>query len=122
MGWSHGGYSRSSLARGSTTPSEAGAAIYDLRPYEDPNTRRPRGPRARAVRRPGGDREMSTKKQLRRARRQRQEVTKKANPATLFMLGVAAALLVLGTLAFFFGGGGPPGPGSVWSAEHGHWH
>jgi len=69
---------------------------------------------------------MSTKKQLRRERRRRQDETKvgkRMNPATLFIVGVAAALIVLGTFAFFFRGDArPPFPGAVWSVEHRHWH
>jgi len=69
---------------------------------------------------------MSTKKQLRRAKREKEEGTKrsKLNPATMFMLSVVAAVVLLGAVAFFFGTGAgePPYPGAVWSPEHGHWH
>ena len=69
---------------------------------------------------------MSTKKQLRRERMEKEAQGKRAkmNPATMFMLSVAVAVVVLGAVAFFFGTGvgEPPWPGAVWSPEHGHWH
>ena len=70
---------------------------------------------------------MSSKKQLRRARRERaaQEKTHgKWNPVTLFIVSIAALVLVLGVASFFLGEdhGPPPWPGAVWSSLHGHWH
>jgi hypothetical protein len=72
---------------------------------------------------------MSSKKEIRRKRREREQEEKDAggrNPALLFVLGIAAAILI--TVGAFFvlgnpgGPGDPPWPGAVWSAEHGHWH
>jgi hypothetical protein len=70
---------------------------------------------------------MSSKKQLRRERREKTEQVKqrsKVNPATVFMIGVVAAVLVMGVFAFFFQSdtNRPPFPGAVWSPEHNHWH
>jgi hypothetical protein len=69
---------------------------------------------------------MSTKKQLRRERREKSEQVKqrKMNPATLFMIGIVAAVVVMGVFAFFFQSdtNRPPFPGAVWSPEHNHWH
>lgn len=70
---------------------------------------------------------MSSKKQLRRVRREHTEEVKqhsKYNPATLFMVAVVGAVIVLGVFAFFFRSeaDAPPWPGAVWSPEHGHWH
>lgn len=72
---------------------------------------------------------MSSKKELRRRRREQQHEKKERggrNPALLFALGIAAAILI--TLGAFMvlgnpgGPGEPPWPGAVWSAAHGHWH
>jgi hypothetical protein len=73
------------------------------------------------------EREMSTKKQIRRERREKTEQGKqgrKVNPATVFMVGIVAAVVVLGVFAFFFQdeSNRPPWPGAVWSPEHNHWH
>jgi hypothetical protein len=67
---------------------------------------------------------MSSKKTRRRQARARQERKPRVNPATLFILFVAAALLALGVAAMVLGDGrgDPPHPGAVWSPEHGHWH
>ena len=70
---------------------------------------------------------MSSKKQLRRARQEREKVAKgrtKLNPVWMFLVSIAALVLVFGTVAFFFreDHGPPPWPGAVWSAEHDHWH
>jgi hypothetical protein len=70
---------------------------------------------------------VSSKKQLRRERRQQEKTGKtgtKVNPAVLFVLSILAVVLILGSVAFFVRGESepPPWPGAVWSAEHGHWH
>jgi hypothetical protein len=70
---------------------------------------------------------MSSKKQIRRQQRERSEEVKKRsrlNPATLFIFGVVAAVLVMGVFAFFFQSDAnrPPWPGAVWSPQHNHWH
>jgi hypothetical protein len=71
---------------------------------------------------------VSTKKQLRRARREQAQVAKeraKVNPTVLFIASIAAVVLVLGVVAFFVRGEGPgepPWPGAIWSDQHGHWH
>lgn len=79
------------------------------------------GPELGAVR-------MSSKKALRKQRRERQveERRRTLNPAVLFMLAVGAALILAVVGAMVFGGpsgpGDPPNPGAVWSEDHGHWH
>jgi hypothetical protein len=70
---------------------------------------------------------VSSKKQLRRARQAREQVQKektKLNPVWMFLLSIAAVVLVLGVVALFFGPdrGPPPWPGAVWSEAHQHWH
>lgn len=71
---------------------------------------------------------MSSKKEIRRKRRehrQAEEQRRGRNPAILFALGIAAAILITLGLFAAFGDGGPgepPWPGAVWSAAHGHWH
>jgi hypothetical protein len=70
---------------------------------------------------------LSSKKQLRRARRAQVEVAKeraKVNPTILFIASIAAVVLVLGVVAFVFRADTPPPPwpGAVWSPQHGHWH
>jgi hypothetical protein len=68
---------------------------------------------------------MASKKQLRRRQREQQQSSKKrkTNPALVFMIGIAAAIVVFGLAAFFLvDSPEPPWPGAVWSAEHGHWH
>ena len=67
---------------------------------------------------------MSSKKQLRRERQQ-QKVTTKArlSPVSIFLLSIAALLLVVGVLGSLFGSNRePPWPGAMWSESHGHWH
>ena len=73
--------------------------------------------------------EMSSKKELRRKRREaEQEAHKggKVNPAWMFILGIALTLgLLVGGYVLLGGGSGmgePPWPGAVWSEAHGHWH
>lgn len=70
---------------------------------------------------------MSSKKQLRRERRRQERQEKrrtKRNPATVFIVAIALALVAVGVFAFFVKGdrGEPPFPGAVWSEAHGHWH
>jgi cell division protein FtsN len=71
---------------------------------------------------------MSSKKARRKQRREKQEAAQSSgrNPATLFMLGIAAVvvLTVVGALVFGVNSApeDPPWPGAVWSADHGHWH
>ena len=70
---------------------------------------------------------MSSKKQLRRARREQAQVAKerRMDPTIVFIASIAAVVLVLGVVAFFVRGegpGAPPWPGAVWSEPHGHWH
>ena len=70
---------------------------------------------------------MSSKKQLRRQRQEKEEQERegrKLSPATLFIVGIAAAVLVLGATAYAFraDNGEPPWEGAVWSELHGHWH
>jgi hypothetical protein len=67
---------------------------------------------------------MSSKKQLRRKRKQqRAEQRPGINPATAFILVVAVLVVLIGVVAVVKGGDPtPPREGAVWSAEHGHWH
>lgn len=71
---------------------------------------------------------MSSKKQLRRKRREaRAEAARKqrVNPATMFLVVVLSLIVILGVVAVLSNRedvGPPPWPGAVWSAEHGHWH
>ncbi len=74
-------------------------------------------------------REMSSKKARRRNRQKVEEEERrrrKLNPATVFLLGIAAVVLLTALVAWGLGGpsgpGEPPWPGAVWSASHGHWH
>ena len=70
---------------------------------------------------------MSSKKQLRRARQEKEKVEKarsKFNPSTVFLVSVVMAVLLLGGVAYVFRAdhGEPPFPGAVWSNLHQHWH
>ena len=70
---------------------------------------------------------MSSKKQLRRERQAKQQFEKqktKVNPVWMFLLSIAAVVVVSGVVFFFFGPdrGPPPWPGAVWSPDHNHWH
>ena len=71
---------------------------------------------------------MSSKKARRRQRREKEKEERRSglSPVTLFMLGIAAALLIVFAVGVVFGGGSDPGdpprPGAVWSEAHGHWH
>lgn len=72
---------------------------------------------------------MSSKKDLRRKRREQELEEKKArgslNPAWKFIIGIALTLALIAGGYMVLGGGGPgepPWPGAVWSAAHGHWH
>lgn len=67
---------------------------------------------------------MSSKKQLRRKRKQERAAKRKGfNPATAFILAVVGLVLLIGVVAAIKGGDPtPPRAGQVWSAEHGHWH
>ncbi len=72
---------------------------------------------------------MSSKKARRRSRRKVEEEERshsRLNPATVFILGIAAAIVLTVLVAWGLRGspgpGDPPRPGAVWSAEHGHWH
>ena len=72
---------------------------------------------------------MSSKKEIRRKQREREQERKERsgrNPALLFGLGIAGAILItIGAFIALGGPGGPgdpPWPGAVWSAAHDHWH
>lgn len=70
---------------------------------------------------------MSSKKQLRRKRRQQNAANtrnRKINPATAFILVTVALIVIVGIVASLRSSdvGAPPWPGAVWSPEHGHWH
>ena len=71
---------------------------------------------------------MSSKKARRGKRRQRKNKgrSSKFNPATVFTLSVALAILLIIVGALMFGdpagAGEPPWPGAEWSPSHGHWH
>lgn len=71
---------------------------------------------------------MSSKKARRRKRKQQEQERggRKLNPATVFILSIAIAiLLTVGSVIAFTdrsGPGQPPWPGAVWSPDHGHWH
>ena len=70
---------------------------------------------------------MSSKKQIRRARQEKAQAEKKQtrfNPVWMFLLSIAALVVVVSVGAFFFreDHGPPPWPGAVWSSQHGHWH
>jgi hypothetical protein len=70
---------------------------------------------------------VSSKKQLRRARQAKEQEEKqriKVNPVWLFLVSIAALVVVAGVVTFFFGAdhGPPPWPGAVWSPLHNHWH
>lgn len=72
---------------------------------------------------------MSSKKEIRRKQREREQEKRERggrNPALLFALGIAGAILItVGAVVLLGGSGGPgdpPWPGAVWSAAHDHWH
>lgn len=66
---------------------------------------------------------MSTKKALRQKKRQMKEERRgKWNPATVFLLLIAGALLTFVLVGYFTADSEPPRPGEVWSPEHQHWH
>lgn len=73
---------------------------------------------------------MSSKKDLRRKRREKEREEKQSrgslNPAWKFIIGIALTLALLTGGYMLLGGGGgpgePPWPGAVWSPAHGHWH
>lgn len=72
---------------------------------------------------------MSSKKQLRRKRKEERAKqaaqNKGMNPATKFILITLALIVVVGFIATWRGDAPDepaPWPGAVWSAEHGHWH
>jgi len=73
---------------------------------------------------------MSSKKARRKARQERQEAESRRagrfSPATLFMLGIGLAVVVIFVGALLLGDrsgrGEPPYPGAVWNEPHGHWH
>jgi hypothetical protein len=67
---------------------------------------------------------MSSKKQLRRERQQQKGTTKpRLNPVSIFLLSIAALLLVVGVIGSLRGSSRePPWPGAMWSEAHGHWH
>jgi hypothetical protein len=68
---------------------------------------------------------MSSKKQIRRKRREQRAATrsKGINPAKVFILVMVGLVVAIGVVALIVGGGSqPPRPGMVWSPEHGHWH
>jgi len=69
---------------------------------------------------------MSTKKRLRRERRQHERESRsgqKLNPVAMFMVGVVAVLILVGVVGLALRQDRvPPWPGAVWSEAHGHWH
>lgn len=72
---------------------------------------------------------MSSKKARRRKRRKKEKEERrgtKLNPAIVFMLGIAVAIVLTVVWVWVFGDpsgpGEPPWPGAVWSPSHGHWH
>ena len=68
---------------------------------------------------------MSSKKQLRRERQQQQDTTPKPrfSPVSIFLLSIAALVLVAGVIGSLVGTDRePPWPGAMWSEAHGHWH
>jgi hypothetical protein len=69
---------------------------------------------------------MSSKKQLRRKRRQEKAAARSQgfNPARAFILVVIVVFVLVGVIATLRGTDRepPPWPGAVWSEEHGHWH
>ena len=71
---------------------------------------------------------MSSKKARRRKRQEHKQDRRRSrlSPATVFILGIAMAVLLTVVGAVVFGDrsgrGEPPWPGAVWSAAHGHWH
>ena len=68
---------------------------------------------------------MSTKKQRRREKRQEQKGAAKSrlSPVSIFVLSIAALLLVVAVIGGLLGSNRePPWPGAIWSAAHGHWH
>jgi hypothetical protein len=68
---------------------------------------------------------MSSKKQVRRKRREQRAAArgKGINPAKAFILVMVGLVVLIGVVALIAGRGAqPPRPGMVWSQEHGHWH
>lgn len=72
---------------------------------------------------------MSSKKQVRKQRREREQEERERtgrNPAVLFLVGITMAIAVTVGGWMLFGGssgpGDPPFPGAVWSPAHDHWH
>jgi CHASE3 domain sensor protein len=68
---------------------------------------------------------MSSKKQLRRKRREQRAATRsrRINPAQALILVVVGLVIMIGVVALIVGQRAqPPRPGMVWSPEHGHWH
>ena len=72
---------------------------------------------------------MSSKKARRRDRRKAEDEERgrrKVDPVTVFIVGIAAAIVLTVLVTWVLGGpsgpGDPPWPGATWSASHGHWH
>jgi hypothetical protein len=69
---------------------------------------------------------MSSKKVHRKKKQEsKKEQRSRWNPATLFLLFIVAAFLLMVVAGYFLrdpGPGDPPRPGAVWSPEHQHWH
>ena len=67
---------------------------------------------------------MSTKKQRRRERPRQKGTTKaRLSPVSIFVLSIAALLLVVGVIGSLLGNNRePPWPGAIWSEAHGHYH
>jgi hypothetical protein len=72
---------------------------------------------------------LSSKKARRREQKQKKRDAQagKRNPALVFTMVIAVAIILLVAGAMIFGNrsdgpGAPPWPGAVWSPEHGHWH
>ena len=71
---------------------------------------------------------MSSKKARRRERQDQKQEGRRTglSPATLFILAIGAALVVIVVASVVFGDrpgrDEAPWPGAVWSPAHGHWH